>query len=69
VGDVGLDRAEVAAAVEDDGQRLGEWEASNLERDRSRRPRVEQSAGEELIGPVVVLVLHPWNRSLDGYPF
>ena len=53
--DVGLDRGEVAAGVEDDRQLVAEGEALDPHRDR-RRPRlVEQRAPQKLLGGVVVV--------------
>ena len=53
VGDVGLDRAEVAAAVEDDGQRVAQRQAADPERDRSRGVLIDQGTAEEVVGVVV----------------
>ena len=53
VGDVGLDRAEVAAAVEDDGQRLAQRQPSDPERDRSRSVLIDQGPAQEVVGVVV----------------
>ena len=46
VGDVGLDRAEVAPAVEDDGERVAEGEPRHPERDRGRGLGVDQGPAE-----------------------
>jgi hypothetical protein len=46
VGDVGLDRAEVAAAVEDDRQSVAGRQRAHLEGDRSGRGGVEERAAQ-----------------------
>ena len=56
VGDVGLDRAEIAAAVEDDRELLAEREAGDPERDRSRGVLIDQGAAEQFVGEMVVHV-------------
>ena len=53
VGDVGLDRAEVAAAVEDDRQRVAQREALDAQRDGSRRLGVDERPAEQIVGVVV----------------
>src|SRR5262249_37447381 len=75
VGDVRLDRAEVAAAVEDDGQGLGEREALDAQRDGRRTVRVDERAAQQLLGVLVLLVLPVvlFHRALPvpstGYPY
>ena len=54
VGDVGLDRAEVAAAVEHDRERLAHRQAADPQRDRRRRARVDQRSAEQVVGWVLV---------------
>ncbi len=49
VGDVGLDRPEVPAAVEDHGQRLGEAERRDSQGDRGRGLGVDQRSLEEVV--------------------
>ena len=56
VGDVGLDRAEVAAAVEDDRELLAEREAGDPQRDRSRGVLIDQGPAEQIVGEMVVHV-------------
>ena len=56
VGDVGLDRAEVAAAVEDDRELLAERKAGDPERDRSRGVLIDQGPAEQFVGEMVVHV-------------
>ena len=56
VGDVGLERAEVAAAVEDDRELLAEREAGDPERDRSRGVLIDQGPAEQFVGEMVVHV-------------
>ena len=56
VGDVGLDRPEVAAAVEDDGQRVAQRQAGHAQRDGGRVPGVDQGPLEQFVGFVLV---HP----------
>jgi hypothetical protein len=51
--------------VEDDGEGVGEREAPHLEGDRGRVLRIEECAGEELVGPAVVLGHLVWKGSLD----
>ena len=61
VGDVGLDRAEVGAAVEDDGQGLGEREAAHPHRDGRGGLGVDERAPQQIVGVVAnrsLLVLH-----------
>ena len=58
VGDVGLDGAEVDAAVEDDGQGVGQREPVDLERDGDRRLRVDQGAPEDRIRVVAAPASH-----------
>jgi hypothetical protein len=53
VGDVGLDRPEVAAAVEHDGQRFAEGQAHDPQRDGGRRVCVDQRSAEQLVGRVL----------------
>ena len=74
VGDVGLDRAEVAAAVEDDGQLLAEREAGHTQGDRGGGLLVQEGPPQEIVG--VLAVVHvPWvidiftaNRRLQHRP-
>jgi hypothetical protein len=68
VGDVGLDRAEVAAAVEDDGQLLAEREPRHPQRDRCGGLRVQEGPPEDLVGAlgVVHTVLHPQFLPVGG---
>ena len=54
VGDVGLDRAEIAAAVEDDGERVAERQAAHPQRDGGGRVGVDQRSPEQLVGWVLV---------------
>ena len=54
VGDVGLDRAEVAAAVEDHGERLAQRQPHDAQRDRCRCVGVDQRSAEQLVGRVLV---------------
>ena len=54
VGHVRLDRAEVAAAVEDHGQRLAQGQAHDAQRDRCRGVGVDQCPAEQLVGFVLV---------------
>ena len=53
VGDVGLDRPEVLAAVEDHGQRLGEAEWRDAQGDRGGSFRIDQCALEQVVGVFV----------------
>ena len=53
VGDVGLDRAEVAAAVEDDRERVAQRQPADPERDRSRSILIDQGPAKEVVGVVV----------------
>ena len=52
VGDVGLDRAEIGAPVEDDGQRLAEGEPVHAQGNGDRSVRVDQRPPQELLGAV-----------------
>ena len=54
VGDVGLDRAEVAAAVEDHGEGLAQRQAAHPQGDRCRSLGVDQRSAEQLVGWVLV---------------
>jgi hypothetical protein len=54
VGDVGLDRAEVAAAMEDDGERLAQRQSGDAQGDRSRSVGVDQRSAKQLVGWVLV---------------
>ena len=64
---VRLDRAQVAAAVEDDGQRVAQRERPDLERDRGGVCRVDQGPPEELVA--MPFVLHGAILSLPGTGF
>ena len=52
--DVGVDRREVAAAVEDDRQLTAERQAVHAHRDRGRLLLVDQRAAQQLVRGVVV---------------
>ena len=54
VGDVGLDRPQVAPAVEDHRQLLADREAADAQGDRCRRLRVDQRSAEQVLGVVLV---------------
>ena len=56
VGDVGLDRPEVAAAVEDDRELLAEREPAHPQGDRRRGILVDQGPAEQFVGEMVVHV-------------
>ena len=62
MGDVGLDRAEVGAAVEDDGERVRERQAVDLQRDGDRGLGVDERTAQEVVGVVLrvwaVLLVH-----------
>ena len=63
VGDVGLDRAEVPPAVEDDGQRVAQREAGDAQGDGGRGLGVDERPPEQIVGVVVV----PMVPRLSGY--
>ena len=54
VGDVGLDRPEVAPAVEDDRELLAEREAADPQGDGRRGVLVDQGPAKQFVGEVVV---------------
>ena len=56
VGDVGLDRAEVAPAVEDDRELLAERQPADPQGDRRRGVLVDQGPAEQFVGEMVVHV-------------
>ena len=49
VGDVGLDRPEVLAAVEDDGQGLGQRERRDAQGDRCGRLGIDEGSLEQVV--------------------
>ena len=50
VGDVGLDRPEVATAVEDDGERVAERQPRDPQRDRRRGLGLDQRPSQQVVG-------------------
>ena len=51
-GDVGLDRAEVAAAVEDDGDGLRQRQVAHLQRNRNGGLLVHECAAQQVVGAI-----------------
>ena len=54
----------VGAPVEDDGQRIGERQAVDLERDRDGRLGIDERAPQEVVGVVLVTAVLLVHRSL-----